>query len=374
MKYEITSLGIRFTKARAKEQSPFQRLFEIFKELITHTSGDFDEAIEWMRELDKEYQLTDEEYTIDDFVEDLLKKAYVQPKGNGTGSGEGMALTPKTEKLLREHALKQIFGKLKRSTSGNHKTKKLGQGEDSTGEFKAYQFGDALEKIDMTQSIKNAQIRSVGQDFTLQHNDLVVEDSFFKTQMSTVLMIDISHSMILYGEDRITPAKKVAMALAELITTRYPKDTLDILVFGNDAWPISLKEVPYLEVGPFHTNTVAGLELAMDILRRKKNSNKQIFMITDGKPSCLKLPDGSYYKNSVGLDDTIVEKCYNMARQAKKLHIPITTFMIAQDHYLQQFVRTFTEANRGKAFFTGLKGLGEMIFEDYEKNRKKRLE
>ena len=123
-----------------------------------------------------------------------------------------------------------------------------------------------------------------------------------------------------------------------------------------------------------YTNTVAGLELAMDMLRRKKNTNKQIFMITDGKPSCLKLPDGTYYKNSVGLDETIVEKCYNMAQQAKKLHVPITTFMIAQDPYLKQFVREFTAANQGKAFFTGLKGLGEMIFEDYEKNRKKRLE
>ena len=135
-------------------------------------------------------------------------------------------------------------------------------------------------------------------------------------------MIDISHSMILYGEDRITPAKKVAMALAEMITTRYPKDTLDILVFGNDAWPISLKEVPYLEVGPYHTNTVAGLELAMDLLRRKKNSNKQIFMITDGKPSCLKMPDGTYYKNSVGLDESIVEKCYNMAVSYTHLTLP----------------------------------------------------
>ena len=241
------------------------------------------------------------------------------------------------------------------------------------GELKAYQFGDGLEKIDITESIKNAQIRSVGDDFTLQHQDLVVEDSMHKTQMSTVLMIDISHSMILYGEDRITPAKKVAMALAELITTRYPKDTLDILVFGNDAKPIELKNIPYLEVGPYHTNTVAGLELAMDMLRRKKNTNKQIFMITDGKPSCLKMPDGTYYKNSVGLDDVIVEKCYNMARQAKKIHIPITTFMIAQDQYLQHFVREFTKANQGKAFFTGLKGLGEMIFEDYEKNRKKRI-
>ena len=374
MKFKPLGTGLYFAKHRKKEQTPFERLFEIFKELITHTSGDFDEAIEWLRELDVEYQLTDEDYTIDDFVEDLLKKSYIQPKGNGKGKGDGMALTPKTEKLLREHALKQIFGKLKKSGQGNHRTKKVGQGEDNTGEFKAYQFGDALEKISITESIKNAQIRSAGNEFTLQHDDLVVEDSFFKTQMSTVLMIDISHSMILYGEDRITPAKKVAMALAELITTRYPKDTLDILVFGNDAWPISLKEVPYLEVGPYHTNTVAGLELAMDLLRRKKNSNKQIFMITDGKPSCLKMPNGTYYKNSVGLDEEIVEKCYNMARQAKKLYIPITTFMIAQDPYLKQFVRTFTEANQGKAFFTGLKGLGEMIFEDYEKNRKKRLE
>jgi len=188
-----------------------------------------------------------------------------------------------------------------------------------------------------------------------------------------VLMIDISHSMILYGEDRITPAKKVAMALTELIKTRYPKDTLDIIVFGNDAWPISIKELPYLKVGPYHTNTVAGLQLAMDILRRKRNTNKQIFMITDGKPSCLRLPDGTYYKNSNGLDRYIVEKCYNMASQARKLHIPITTFMIAQDSYLMHFVEHFTKANQGKAFYTGLKGLGEMIFEDYEQNRKKRL-
>ena len=365
--------GFVFSKYKEKMQTPFERLFEIFKELITHTSGDFDEAIDWLRELDVEYKLTDEDYTIDDFIEDLLKKSFVQPKTGTGGKGDGMQLTAKTEKLLREHALKQIFGKLKRSGSGDHKTKKQGQGEDGSGELKAYQFGDGLEKIDVTQSIKNAQIRSVGEDFSLQHEDLVVEDSMHKTQMSTVLMIDISHSMILYGEDRITPAKKVAMALAELITTRYPKDTLDILVFGNDATPIALKDIPYLEVGPYHTNTVAGLELAMDLLRRKKNTNKQIFMITDGKPSCLKMPDGTYYKNSAGLDEMIVEKCYNMARQAKKLHIPITTFMIAQDQYLKQFVREFTEANQGKAFFTGLKGLGEMIFEDYEKNRKKRL-
>ncbi len=374
MKLRSIGTGLSFTKHQKKVQTPFERLFEIFKELITHTSGDFDEAIDWLRELDKEYKLTDEDYTIDDFIEDLLKKSYIKQNNQKGGNGKGLSLTPKTEKLLREHALKQIFGKLKKSKTGNHKTQKIGQGEDNTGEYKAYQFGDPLEKIDITQSIKNAQIRSISSDFSMHHDDLVVEDNFFKTQMSTILMIDISHSMILYGEDRITPAKKVAMALAEMITTQYPKDTLDILVFGNDAWPISLKELPYLKVGPYHTNTVAGLKLAMDLLRRKKNSNKQIFMITDGKPSCLKMPDGNYYKNSVGLDESIVEKCYNMARQAKKLQIPITTFMIAQDPYLQQFVRTFTEINRGKAFFTGLKGLGQMIFEDYNKNRRKKLE
>jgi Ca-activated chloride channel family protein len=374
MNWKKFPTGLRFVKPIPKDQNPFEKLFEIFKELITHTSGDFEEAIDWLRELDKEYELTDENYTIDDFIEELKQRAFIQPKkGNGT-KGEGYALTPKTEKLLREHALKQIFGKLKKTGSGNHKTQKTGQGQETTGEFKAYQFGDSIDKIAVTESLKNAQIRSLDDDFTIQDQDLVVEDAFYKTQMSTVLMIDISHSMILYGEDRITPAKKVAMALAELITTRYPKDTLDILVFGNDAMPIAVKDIPYLEVGPYHTNTVAGLELAMDLLRRKKNTNKQIFMITDGKPSCLKLADGSYYKNSVGLDETIVEKCYTMARQAKKLHIPITTFMIAQDPYLQQFIRTFTEANQGKAFFTGLKGLGEMIFEDYEKNRKKRLD
>jgi len=379
--------GFRFSPYEAPEQSPFDKLFDIFQELITHTSGDFDEAIDWLRELDKEYELTDDEYTIDDFIEELKAKGYIREEfedGGGQmgqegedgedGGGNGtISITAKMERIIRQRALDQIFGKLKRSGAGNHKTGKSGQGDEHTGDMREYRYGDGLENISMTETLKNAQINHGIGDFSLSEEDLVVEDTQHKAQMSTVLMIDISHSMILYGEDRITPAKKVAMALAELITTRYPKDTLDILVFGNDAWPISIKELPYLKVGPYHTNTVAGLQLAMDMLRRKRNTNKQIFMITDGKPSCLRMPDGHYYKNSVGLDDFIVEKCYNMARQARKLHIPITTFMIAQDPYLMQFIRQFTEANKGKAFFTGLKGLGEMIFEDYENNRRKRL-
>ncbi len=373
--------GFRFTNYEAPEQTPFEKLFEIFQELITHTSGDVEEALDWLRELDKEYDLTDEDYTIDDFIEDLKAKGYLREEidpsqgedGEGVPGKGLLSITAKMERIIRQRALDQIFGKIKRSGSGNHRTGKSGAGDEHTGDFRDYHFGDSLDRISMTESLKNAQVNHGLDGFSLTEDDLVVEDTHHKAQMSTVLMIDISHSMILYGEDRITPAKKVAMALAELITTRYPKDTLDILVFGNDAWPIPIKDLPYLKVGPYHTNTVAGLQLAMDILRRKKNTNKQIFMITDGKPSCLRLPDGTYYKNSVGLDDFIVEKCYIMARQARKLHIPITTFMIAQDPYLMQFVRHFTEANKGKALFTGLKGLGEMIFEDYEKNRKKRL-
>lgn len=380
-----TRKGFRFTTYEAPNQTPFEKLFEIFQELITHTSGDVEEALDWLRELDKEYELTDDDYTIDDFIEDLKAKGFIREEFDtdgergegegeeGDGQGGNLSITAKLERMLRQRALDQIFGKLKRSGAGNHKTGKSGRGDEHTGEFREYRFGDPLEHISMTESLKNAQINHGVGNFSLSEEDLVVEDTQYKAQMSTVLMIDISHSMILYGEDRITPAKKVAMALAELITTRYPKDTLDILVFGNDAWPIPIKDLPYLKVGPYHTNTVAGLQLAMDMLRRKRNTNKQIFMITDGKPSCLRLPNGDYYKNSVGLDDYIVEKCYAMAQQARKLHIPITTFMIAQDSYLMQFVREFTKANKGKAFYTGLKGLGEMIFEDYEQNRRKRI-
>jgi Ca-activated chloride channel family protein len=364
--------GFYFKEFEEKSISPFDKLFGIFKELITHTSGDFEEAIEWLRELDKEYELTDENYTIEDFIEDLKAKGYIREEIDENG-GSGMGITAKTERAIRQTALENIFGNLNKSGAGNHKTKASGQGDEMTGEFRSYHFGDSLEKISLTESLKNAQINHGIGEFELTEEDLVVEDTQFKSQMSTVLMIDISHSMILYGEDRITPAKKVAMALAELITTRYPKDTIDILVFGNDAWSISIKDIPYLKVGPYHTNTVAGLQLAMDILRRKRNTNKQIFMITDGKPSCVREKDGTYYMNSNGLDPYVTEKCYTQAAQARKLHIPITTFMIARDSYLQQFVDKFTEANQGKAFYTGLKGLGEMIFQDYETNRKKRL-
>jgi len=363
--------GIVF-KPYEDDTSLFNKLLDIFMELITHTSGDFDEAIDWLRELDKAYEITNEDYTIDDFIEDLKKKGYIREELKPDGNS-GVKITNKTEQAIRKHALEQIFGKLKRSGSGDHKTKHTGLGAEKTGDFRNFQFGDGFDQVSMTESFKNAQINHGIDDFKMSENDLVVNDTHHQTQMSTVLMIDISHSMILYGEDRITPAKKVAMALAEMITSKYAKDTLDIIVFGNDSWPVKIGDLPYLQVGPYHTNTVAGLQLAMKILSRKRNANKQIFMITDGKPSCLKLSDGSYYKNSVGLDEGITKKCYNMAAQARKLNIPITTFMIASDPYLQRFVREFTKSNQGRAYFSGLKGLGEMIFEDYETNKRKKL-
>jgi Ca-activated chloride channel family protein len=370
--------GFTFSKHVPEEISHFDRVFDVFKDLLTHTSGDIEEAFEWLDMLDKEYDIFTDEYTLADFEEDLRKRGYIKKEddsedGNtGTGKGKNI-LTAKLEAALREYALDQIFGKLKKSGIGNHRTNKSGVGDERDGENRNFQYGDDLSTVNMTESLKNAQINNGIADLRMTEDDLIVEETKHKAQMSTVLMIDISHSMILYGEDRITPAKKVAMALVELIKRKYPKDSIDIIVFGNEAWPIKIKDLPYLQVGPYHTNTVAGLELAMDILRRKRNTNKQIFMITDGKPSCLKLPNGEYYMNSVGLDQRIVTECLNKAAQARKLKIPITTFMIAQDPYLRQFVNAFTAQNKGKAFLTGLSGLGQMIFEDYEKNRIKRI-
>lgn len=363
-------LGYRFTQYEAdKETDPFKRLLNIFLELLNYTAGDVYEAINWMNELDKEHKLTNDDYTMADFIEDLKKEGYI--KEDEPDSGQ-FRLTAKTEQTIRERALEEIFGKLKKGSSGNHRTPFSGNGDETTADIKPFEFGDTLDAIAMTESMRNAQINHGIDNFTLTEGDLEVREQEYKTQTSTVVMIDISHSMILYGEDRITPAKKVAMGLAEMIKRKYPKDTVNFIVFGNDAWEIELKDLPYLQVGPYHTNTVAGLELAMDLLRKKKNSNKQIFMITDGKPTCLK--EGiRYYKNSWGLDKKIINKTMNLANQSRRLQIPITTFMLAKDPWLVKFVQDFSEANGGKAYFTGLGKLGEFVFEDYERNRRKTI-
>ncbi|MEM7102694.1 MAG: VWA domain-containing protein [Bacteroidota bacterium] len=350
------------------EGTPFEKLLKVFQELLIYTSGDVREALAWLTELDKEYNLTNEDYGMADFIQDLIDKGMIEPQD---GAGGGFGITKKMEISLRKKSLEDIFGQLKKSRRGNHTTRFGGLGDEHTSETRPYEYGDRLDRLAISDSLKNAYINHGIDDFMLTNEDLEVRETLYQSQMSTVLMIDISHSMILYGEDRITPAKKVAMALAELIQTKYPKDTLDILVFGNDAWRIEIKDLPYLQVGPYHTNTVAGLELAMDMLRRRKNPNKQIFMITDGKPTCIK-KGKNYYKNSFGLDRQIVNRTLNLATRCRKLDIPITTFMIARDPYLVRFVDQFTAANNGKAFYSSLKGLGEFIFRDYKTNKARR--
>ncbi|MFZ1528915.1 MAG: VWA domain-containing protein [Ferruginibacter sp.] len=360
--------GFNFSKYDPAEnaKSKFDELLDLLLQLLTYTNGDFTEAMQWLNELDKEYKLTGDDYGMGDFLEELREKGYIKDDNQ---AGE-IKITSKTEQGIRKKSLEEIFGKLKKSKQGNHQTFKPGGGDEINPETRPYRFGDTMEQIDFTGSIRNAQINHGIDSFHMQETDLEIRETDFKAQTSTVLMIDISHSMILYGEDRITPAKKVAMALSELIQTKYPKDTLDIVVFGNDAWTIDVKDLPYLQAGPYHTNTVAGLELAMDILRRRRNPNKQIFMITDGKPTCLKI-NGKYYKNSFGADRKILNRCMSLATQCKKLKVPITTFMIASDPWLQKFVQEFTETNNGKAFFASLDKLGSFIFKDFESGKRK---
>jgi uncharacterized protein with von Willebrand factor type A (vWA) domain len=361
-------IGFNFSKfdPKAGGKTKFEQLLDLFMQLLTYTNGDVAEALQWMSQLDKKFEMTNDEYGMGDFIDDLKDKGFIT---DNEQNGE-IKITPKTEQGIRKRSLEEIFGKLKKTKSGDHQTFKPGGGDETSSDTRPFQFGDMLEQIDFTESIRNAQINHGLDQFTMQEDDLQIRETDFKAQTSTVLMIDISHSMILYGEDRITPAKKVAMALSELILTKYAKDTLDIVVFGNDAWPVQIKDLPYLQVGPYHTNTVAGLELAMDTLRRRKNPNKQIFMITDGKPTCLKIGK-RYYKNSFGLDRKITNRCINLAAQCKKLKIPITTFMIATDPYLQRFVQEFTEMNNGKAFFASLDKLGAFIFKDFESGKRK---
>lgn len=364
-------IGFRFTDFTpgVSGADQFQQLLNIFLQLLNITAGDVAEALNYLNQLDQKYKLTNDQYGVGDFIQDLKDKGYVKENENQPG---GYEMSSKSEREIRRRSLEEIFSKLKKAGKGNHQTPFTGEGDEKTSDRRDYQFGDMLDQIDVTSSIKNAQIKHGINEFTLNEEDLEVEERDYKAASSTVLMIDISHSMILYGEDRITPAKKVAMALSELITTQYPKDTLDIIAFGDDAWPIEIKDLPYLKVGPYHTNTVSGLQLAMDILRRKKNKNKQIFMITDGKPTCLKIGI-KYYKNSFGLDRKIINKTLDHAAQCKKLGITITTFMIARDPYLQRFVREFTKVNQGKAYYSSLSGLGEFVFEDFVRNRRKRV-
>lgn len=359
----------RYAKSNGK--NPFETLWDLFQQLLTISSGDVSQALKWLTELDKEYDITDQfedGYSVGDFIDDLKEQGYIDQDGQ-TGN---MFMTRKTERSLRKKSLEEIFKNLDKGGIGSHKTPHTGKGLERQPETRKWTQGDDIGQIDSVGTMLNMLNHSSIDAFNLQEDDLEVYETDHYTSVATVLLIDLSHSMILYGEDRITPAKKVAMALSELIMNNYAKDSLDIVAFGNKAWKISVDDLPYLSVGPYHTNTKQGLEMARHILQRKKYANKQIFMITDGKPSCM-FENGRLYKNSFGLDRKIVNKVLDEAVKCRRDQITITTFMIARDPYLQHFVREMTEANKGKAYFASLDNLGDYIFEDYIQNRKKNV-
>ncbi|MDX2129534.1 MAG: VWA domain-containing protein [Chloroherpetonaceae bacterium] len=346
-----------------------EKLLSIFLQLLTLTNGNVGEALQWMTDLDNQYELTDGDDGIGNFIDWLKREGYISDAGE-EGKFEVLG---KATKKIREDSLNEIFTSLrKQSLMGNHRMEKSGSSEEPLPESRNWKFGDNLQNIDFTESLNNSLKRAGIDEITFHEEDLKVHDTEHQTSCATVLMIDISHSMILYGEDRITPAKRVAMALAELITSRYPKDSLDIILFGDEAWEVSIQELPFVSVGPYHTNTKAGLNLARALLRRRKNKNKQIFMITDGKPSAIN--EGiKIYKNSFGLDRKIVNKTLDEAVLCRKDKIVITTFMLATDTYLQNFVNELTEVAKGRAYFSGLDHLGDYMFTDYIRNRKKKL-
>lgn len=353
---------------RHGDQRPlFEQLFDLFQQLLQHTAGDAAEALHWLTQLDKQYGLTDGETGIGDFIEELKKRGYLQEDTQGE-----IRITARTERSLRQRSLEEIFRQLRKSGRGSHKTPFAGMGDERLPETRGWRFGDDPHLLDITGTLSNAFRRSGVNNWNLKEDDFEVHETDHQTNMATVLMVDLSHSMILYGEDRITPARKTAMALSEMIMTQFPKDSLDIVAFGNEAWEVSVKDLPYLKVGPYYTNTRAGLRRARDILHRRKNRNKQIFMITDGKPSCH-VEYGRMYRNAFGLDRRIVNKVLDEAVICRREGISITTFMIARDPYLQNFVRELTESNHGRAYYASLDDLGGYIFEDYIRNRRKRL-
>lgn len=346
----------------------FEDLMRLFNELLLYTNGNVHEALHWMTELDRENKLFDDEngMSFDEFLEWLKKEGYIEEY-------QGMLmLTGKGTRRLRQDALKEIFTRLKKSPFGEHETPYSGEGVERLSETKPFQFGDQPSNIDFTATISNAIRREGLEQINLKEEDFEVYETEHQTTCATVLMLDISHSMILYGEDRITPAKKVALALAELILTKYPKDSLDVVVFGDKAVQVKLEDIPRIAVGPYHTNTKDALELGRRILRKKRNANKQIFMITDGKPSAI-FDRGRLYKNPYGLDRKIVNKTLEEARICRKDKIIITTFMVARDPWLVDFVKQLTEVNQGRAYYSSLNKLGEYIFVDYIRNRKHRL-
>jgi len=362
MRYQYS----QWTDISRTDEQRLQDLIQLFSYLTLKTSGDVQEALEWLRELAKQYGIFDDDLSLEDLIARLKEMGLIE-EINGIPS-----ITSRGIKKIRQDALLQIFSSLKNTARGSHETPLTGTGVDRLSETKPWIFGDQPTNIDLTTTLSNALRRGDIDSFSLKEEDLEVYETELTTNCATVILIDISHSMVLYGEDRITPAKQVSLALAELIQSKFPKDFLALVAFGDDAQPVSIIELPFLSAGPYHTNTRAGLQMARGLLRKRGNVNKQIFMVTDGKPSAIFEESGILYKNPYGLDPRIINKTLDEALQCRRESITISTFMVAQDSSLVDFVDELTRVNRGRAYYTSLHSLGDFIFVDYIRNRRKR--
>ena len=281
-------------------------------------------------------------------------------------------LTQKGMDFLGYRALKDLLSALGKSSAGSHDTPHLATGVEAEAASKPYEFGDTLN-LDIPATLKNAIEREGLQvPLNLDYSDLMVHQAEYRSSCATVLMLDISHSMVLYGEDRFAPAKRVALALSHLIRTQFPGDSLRVVTFGDRAQEIPLSQLAKAQVGPFHTNTAEGIEVARRILSAQKKDMRQIIMITDGKPSAITLPDGRVYTNSGGLDPVILKRTFQEVAACRKSDILINTFMLATDPYLVQFVQKVSEIARGKAYFTSTMTLGQYIMMDFMRNKRRR--
>jgi len=334
--------------------------------------GQLDELIEKLIE-----RMQQEDYiSIDRPYED---QPYDPARQSNVGGQTGEAqqarfeITDKSLDFLGFKSLRNLLGSLGKSSFGRHDTRDLATGIEASGASKSYEFGDTLN-LDITATLSNAiQREGLTLPLNIEYSDLQVHQCEYQSSCATVLMLDCSHSMILYGEDRFTPAKKVAMALSHLIRTQYPGDSLSLILFHDSAEEIPLSQLARVKVGPYYTNTREGLRLAQRILQRQKKDMKQIVMITDGKPSALTLEDGRIYKNAFGLDPLVVSQTLEEVSKCKRAGVLINTFMLASDYGLMQFVQKVTEMCRGKAYFTTPYTLGQYLLMDYMSRKTKTI-
>jgi Ca-activated chloride channel homolog len=314
---------------------------------------------------------------LDQDASGMPQDTQVTSKGGKTGKPQEsivkFELTDKGLDFLGYKTLKDLVSSLGKSSFGRHDTSHLSTDIEASEAAKRYEFGDVLN-LDVSATLKSAIGREgLGVPVNLEYADLMVHQAEYKSSCATVLMLDCSHSMILYGEDRFTPAKRVALALTHLIRTQYPGDSLRVVLFHDSAEEVPISQVGRVQVGPYHTNTREGLRLAQRILMSQRKDMKQIIMITDGKPSAMTLEDGRIYKNSMGLDPTILQETFKEVANCRRAGIMINTFMLADDYYLVEFIKKVTEICRGKAYFTTTMTLGQYILMDFMKRQTRKI-